>query len=277
LLDQWIWDGNDDRFLGRVLYNPIATQPIAGPWPFLLGATLSPPSPLSSGPAGFQLDFSEPMSVTVQPTVTFGLDPAADTHIVAGDWINSTRWAGTTTIDPYTGDGANRLRVAGARAEDNGNEMPDATHFTFQIAAIGATAVQAQGGYGRVDLSWNPSTLPTLAGYNVYRSTTAGGPYTRLNAALITGAAYTDLNVTNGVPYYYVVCSPLISMRRPTAARRPPPRTTTQRHPRRSSSTTAPPRSRQAGCTHRGPLRTRSPASPSTSTVSARGPAARMW
>jgi subtilisin family serine protease len=204
-LDSRIYDYNDDWNLGHFIYQPIATQPIPGPWPFLLGVTLSPPSPLSSGPAGFQFDFSEPMSITIQPTVTFGLDPAFDTHIVSGNWISSTRWAGTTTIDPYTGDGTNRLRVAGARAADNGNEMPDATQFTFQVSAIGATAVQAQGSYGRVDLSWQPSTLPTLAGYNVYRSTTSGGPYTRLNSALLTGAAYADLNVTNGVPYYYVV------------------------------------------------------------------------
>lgn len=42
-----------------------------------------------------------------------------------------------------------------------------------------------------VDLSWIASTS-TVAGYNVYRSKVAGGPYLKINATLISGLTFTD-------------------------------------------------------------------------------------
>ena len=44
-----------------------------------------------------------------------------------------------------------------------------------------------------------------MNGYNVYRSTTSGGTYTRLNGTLLSNSNYTDNSVTNGTTYYYVV------------------------------------------------------------------------
>lgn len=55
-----------------------------------------------------------------------------------------------------------------------------------------------------VALSWNPSTS-TVAGYNLYRGTQTGGPYsTRLNSSLLPATSYTDSNVASGITYYYV-------------------------------------------------------------------------
>jgi hypothetical protein len=45
-----------------------------------------------------------------------------------------------------------------------------------------------------------------IAGYNVYRSTTPGGPYTKVNTALITGTGFTDTSAQTGT-FYYVVRS----------------------------------------------------------------------
>src|SRR5262249_13165594 len=53
-----------------------------------------------------------------------------------------------------------------------------------------------------VDLSWLASTS-TVAGYNVYRGTVSGGPFTKLNSSLITGTTYVDLTVQAGQTYYY--------------------------------------------------------------------------
>ena len=54
-----------------------------------------------------------------------------------------------------------------------------------------------------VSLFWNPS--PSLVmGYNVYRSTTSGGPYTRINPALDGSTSYNDSSVKGGITYYYV-------------------------------------------------------------------------
>jgi hypothetical protein len=55
-------------------------------------------------------------------------------------------------------------------------------------------------------LTWTPSTS-TVSGYNVYRGSQKGGPYTKITSSLVPGSTYTDLNVQAGVTYYYVVTS----------------------------------------------------------------------
>lgn len=60
----------------------------------------------------------------------------------------------------------------------------------------------ATAGDKKVTLSWNAVIGAT--GYNVKRSTTAGGPYTTI-ASNVVGTSYEDTNVVNGTTYYYVV------------------------------------------------------------------------
>ncbi|HSY99688.1 MAG TPA: choice-of-anchor D domain-containing protein, partial [Terriglobales bacterium] len=57
-----------------------------------------------------------------------------------------------------------------------------------------------------VTLTWTASTS-TVAGYNVYRGTTSGGPYTKISSSLITTLAYTDTTVQSGTTYFYVATS----------------------------------------------------------------------
>ena len=54
-----------------------------------------------------------------------------------------------------------------------------------------------------VDLSWDAST-DVVVGYNVYRGTQTGGPYTRLNSSLDPGTTYADSSVVSGSTYFYV-------------------------------------------------------------------------
>ena len=59
-----------------------------------------------------------------------------------------------------------------------------------------------------VTLTWVASTSSNVAGYNVYRGTTSGGPYaTKVNPSLITGLIYKDTAVLAGQTYYYVATS----------------------------------------------------------------------
>ena len=55
-----------------------------------------------------------------------------------------------------------------------------------------------------VGLSWTASTTSGVAGYNVYRSTTSGSGYIKLNSSLVTLVSYTDSALTSGTTYYYV-------------------------------------------------------------------------
>jgi Abnormal spindle-like microcephaly-assoc'd, ASPM-SPD-2-Hydin len=52
-------------------------------------------------------------------------------------------------------------------------------------------------------LSWTPSSS-SFAGFNVYRGSVSGGPYTKIDSALIPTPSYTDSSVTVGQTYYYV-------------------------------------------------------------------------
>jgi hypothetical protein len=54
-----------------------------------------------------------------------------------------------------------------------------------------------------VTLTWKASHSP-VSGYNVYRSTGPGGPYTRINSDLVPGLTYKDQDVESGATYYYV-------------------------------------------------------------------------
>jgi hypothetical protein len=57
-----------------------------------------------------------------------------------------------------------------------------------------------------VVISWQQSTSPGVATYNVYRSTVSGGPYTRVGWR-VDRASFTDTAVQPGTTYFYVVTS----------------------------------------------------------------------
>jgi fibronectin type 3 domain-containing protein len=60
----------------------------------------------------------------------------------------------------------------------------------------------ATAGNTQVSLNWN--AVAGATGYNIKRSTTAGGPYSAI-ATGVSGTLYADTTVTNGTTYYYIV------------------------------------------------------------------------
>ena len=57
-----------------------------------------------------------------------------------------------------------------------------------------------------VDIAWDPSTSATLQGYNVYRGTVSGGPYSKISSTLATSTLlFTDTTPVSGKQYFYVV------------------------------------------------------------------------
>jgi hypothetical protein len=56
-----------------------------------------------------------------------------------------------------------------------------------------------------IKVSWTASTS-TVAGYNLYRGTVTGGPYTKVNSSLITTLTFLDPNsgLTVSTTYFYV-------------------------------------------------------------------------
>jgi SdrD B-like domain len=90
---------------------------------------------------------------------------------------------------------------------------PSSTGYTFSpasqsaavnganVTGINFTATPAQA--RTATASWLASTS-VVSGYNVYRGTVSGGPYTKLNGSLITLLTYTDATVQNGQTYFFV-------------------------------------------------------------------------
>ena len=70
--------------------------------------------------------------------------------------------------------------------------------LTENLTGTGTAAPQHH-----VDLSWSASTS-TVSGYNIYRSTTSGSGYVKLNSSLNVSTAYTDNSVVAGSTYFYV-------------------------------------------------------------------------
>src|SRR6202034_940023 len=81
------------------------------------------------------------------------------------------------------------------------------------LTGIGTTAQYS------VKLSWNASS--GVAGYNVYRSTTSNGAYSKINSTVDANTAYTDSTVAAGQVYYYEATS--VSSAGEESARSTPP------------------------------------------------------
>lgn len=82
--------------------------------------------------------------------------------------------------------------------------------LTFISDAANSPTVESLAGMGApsapetVNLSWNASTSQDVVGYNIYRGTASGGPYTRMNSTLDPSTVYSDNFVLPGQTYYYV-------------------------------------------------------------------------
>ena len=78
--------------------------------------------------------------------------------------------------------------------------------LTFLSNASNSQAVESLSGTGTVpsysvNLFWNSSS--DVTGYNVYRSTSTNGTYSKINSTLNGTTSYTDSAVASGQTYYY--------------------------------------------------------------------------
>jgi Abnormal spindle-like microcephaly-assoc'd, ASPM-SPD-2-Hydin len=104
---------------------------------------------------------------------------------------------------------------------ESGQSLPVTIQFTpnasggasgqvgFTSNAENSPTVEQVAGTGvaenshNVYLSWQ-SGGGSPVGYNIYRSTTQGGPYQMINSALDASTDYTDYTVVSGTTYFYV-------------------------------------------------------------------------
>jgi hypothetical protein len=112
-----------------------------------------------------------------------------------------------TVPSQYTSGRADEIAVYGGAlsADDVWEHFAagrDVTDANPPGAPVGLTATPR---LGRVSLDWTDAPDGDLDGYDVYRSTASGGPYTRIDASRVSASAYTDTAVSGGTTYRYVV------------------------------------------------------------------------
>ena len=78
---------------------------------------------------------------------------------------------------------------------------PGTYQFSWNVFSS-PVGLSATAGNGWVNLNWTPT--PGAASYQVKRSTVSGGPYFLLASPVLL-PAFTDMAVTNGQTYYYVI------------------------------------------------------------------------
>lgn len=147
--------------------------------------------------------------------------------------VNPNTYAISGTIAPSSGGSGSTITLSGPAAASttadgsgnysftglaNGTYVVSPSHsgFTFSPSlqtvtikganAPGVNFTAAQQTSKSVALTWIASAS-VVSGYNVYRGTTNGGPYTKINPSLVTTLNYTDTTVTSGNIYYYVCTS----------------------------------------------------------------------
>jgi endoglucanase len=82
-------------------------------------------------------------------------------------------------------------------------ELLNATPSGIFVLPAKPTGLKMTDATGSVTLTWDANSEANLTGYNVYRSTSAGGVSEKL--ASLTATTFTDTTIVDGVSYFYTV------------------------------------------------------------------------
>jgi fibronectin type 3 domain-containing protein len=87
----------------------------------------------------------------------------------------------------------------------SGATATDAAHVTDTTPPAGPTGLTATVSSTAISLDWADNREADLAGYDIYRSSSSGSSYTKLNTAPLTTSAYRDATAPAAATAYYMV------------------------------------------------------------------------
>jgi fibronectin type 3 domain-containing protein len=112
--------------------------------------------------------------------------------------IAAPTWAGYTDVGRTNGVAYYYV----VSAVDSAGESANSSQVSAKpVASNAPTGLTASTGNSEIALRWSATSGATS--YHLKRGTASGGPYTEIAAPTWTG--YTEVGLTNGVAYYYVV------------------------------------------------------------------------
>ena len=121
--------------------------------------------------------------------------------VTASQYLDATAVVGTTyyyrvtAVGTYGNESANSVVASGVRTVDT-------------VAPAAPTGLGAIGETGGIRLGWTAPGDADVAGYRLYRATSADGPWTLLNpAALLTTTSYLDTNTAPAQVWHYHVAA----------------------------------------------------------------------
>ncbi|MCA8936840.1 MAG: hypothetical protein KDB68_11635, partial [Planctomycetes bacterium] len=125
---------------------------------------------------------------------------------MCGVQFNSTL-NGTSTYNVKATADAVNLTMIGCGGTGHGELYEDDTNDRIDWELASPTGLSVLVGDGRLRLEWDATGQTGLAntGFNVYRSTSEGGTYTKINGSTVTNNYYNDDSLTNGTAYWYYI------------------------------------------------------------------------
>ena len=149
-------------------------------------------------------------NVTVGTTESLpvALYAAGASVTISSDSSTSSQFALTGVTLPVTLTPGESLSVNVAFTPQSSGTVTGS--ISFSSNASNSPGIESLNGVGTgatysVNLIWNASS--DVAGYNVYRSTSSSGSYSKINSALDANTTYTDTSVAPGNTYYYAATS----------------------------------------------------------------------
>jgi hypothetical protein len=144
---------------------------------------------------------------TVNPAVSVSISPTSAAMLTNGtQQFTATISGATNTAVTWSASGGT-VSSHGFYTAPNitGTFTVKATSAADNTKSASATVTVSAPVQHTVTLAW--ASTASVAGYNVYRSTVSGGPYTQINTALDASTNYVDSTVQSGTTYFYVVTS----------------------------------------------------------------------
>ena len=211
------YDYNDNVYLITNI------KPVSGP---------SLPTGLTAAGNGISLDWADNTEANLAGYNVYRATSSGGTYtklnsalVLTSNYVDSATTIGTTYFYKVTA-------VDNAGNESAQTAFVSATRTSDSIAPAAPKNLVPTPAANGIHLDWSNNTEADLAGYNVYRSSSASGPWTKLNTTLVASSDYVDTTAPVGVVSFYQVTAV------DTSANESAPATTSATRP--SNDTTAP-------------------------------------